>query len=46
MENHADLLVTFDVTGDLARRVTFRAHHGLGGPVLSSVRLFTNTCIE
>ena len=40
MENHADLLVIFGITGDLARRMTFRAlyrleHRGLlDGPII------------
>ena len=29
MENHADLLVIFGITGDLARRMTFRALYRL-----------------
>jgi glucose-6-phosphate 1-dehydrogenase len=35
MESHADLLVIFGITGDLARRMTFRALYRLerrGGP--------------
>jgi glucose-6-phosphate dehydrogenase-like protein len=31
MENHADLLVIFGITGDLARRMTFRALYRLEG---------------
>ncbi|MGH3205721.1 MAG: glucose-6-phosphate dehydrogenase, partial [Streptosporangiaceae bacterium] len=40
MENHADLLVIFGITGDLARRMTFRALYRLerrgllNGPVI------------
>ncbi len=40
MENHADLLVIFGITGDLARRMTFRALYRLerrgllDGPVI------------
>jgi glucose-6-phosphate 1-dehydrogenase len=29
MENHADVLVIFGITGDLARRMTFRALYRL-----------------
>ena len=44
MENHADLLVIFGITGDLARRMTFRALYRLerrgllDGPVIGVAR--------